>query len=1225
MYGITETTVHVTYRPLRAEDLAGGRSVIGRTIPDLELYILDGQREPVPVGVPGELYVGGAGVARGYLNRPELTEERFVRHPWHAGARLYRTGDLARYLPNGDIEYLGRIDQQVKIRGHRIELGEIETALTGHAAIRDAVVLARGEGTEKRLVAYLIGESERRPTVSELRNELKAVLPEYMVPAAYVYVDAFPLTANGKLDTRALPAPDESRPELERGYVAPRTPAEEQLAAIWAELLHLEQVGIHDNFFELGGDSLLLMHAVSRTRQRGLEVRAEQFFSHLTISELAANLAGSTPIDAEQDIVSGPVPITPSQRPFLHVLRHPQSGGSPLGYRQLEVSRPLQVDLLTEAARALLDHHDALRLRVLPEGDDFRQYIDDREEHEIVEALSLGPLDVDQQEEAIARIGADLVRGLDLEHGPHVRIGYVALGPDRLPRLLVATSHLVVDDLTRDFLLEDLETAYLQRERGEDIHLLRKTTSFKVWAERLQGYARSPEVQRETEYWLEQPWDQISSFPMDGPMGESGRQVYVNGWLSEEDTTALLHRMVPTHAGGARDILLGAVFHAVSSWSGLPAISFDMRGHGREPLFAGVEVSRTAGSFMIWYPLLLRGEGADTPLETIRSVHDQLNAVPNNGIGYGVLRHRKDDRGVRAALMKVPRPQMTFNYLGQFQRTDQAMPLLRPVIYRRDDYSMLPTVPMSDHLNVVGRVQQGRLFLRILYHDQAYRQETVQALVDSALDTMRSLGRGSGTIASSASMTPLSSDQSVSVKPHREPVGREVPLTPSQLVWLTERPQHVNRPARLFLPLSRSLDSQLLRRALDHVVDVHPALRARFIRSDQGWRQYVAPTEDQEIFTTLDVRDVPVQDRRPRMRQAIEEAANSITLDRGPALRVGYLVPDADLPPRLAWIFNHLVADGFSMQVALEDLETAYLQMERGEEVRVPGEITSLETWAQRLQEYAQSPDLRADAGYWLTRPWEQTAALPLDGGGRPSGRQDVLRVQLDPEASHALLHAVPRRHRLGMQDLLLAALLRAVSARGGSHALAVDLRSHGREPLFPGVDVTRTVGWFATSYPVLLELPDRGDELLESVKEQVAVVPHGGIGYSALRNLSSDQELGDALHRIPTPRISLNYLGQFDHVVGRSSLVADHEALFGRVLGRPTSGEDEADMGGWAEVDTRPDIEIVALVYQSQIAVDLRFHREAYRPEAMASLIEDVTATLRSFTGDEYPLAFAR
>ncbi|WP_122815216.1 non-ribosomal peptide synthetase, partial [Burkholderia pseudomallei] len=319
MYGITETTVHVTYYALRAEDaMRLGASPIGVRIPDLQLYVLDDRREPVPMGVTGELYVGGAGVARGYLNRPELTRERFIDDPFVAGGRLYRTGDLARWRTDGSLEYLGRNDFQVKIRGFRIELGEIEAQLAKMTEVREVVVLARdsaadtdqnadlnasatANSSEKRLVAYYTGDAD----VAALRAQAAQHLPSYMVPSAYVRLDAWPLTPNGKLDRRALPAPaDDAYARAE--YEAPQGAKEEALAAIWRELLHVERVSRHDNFFELGGHSLLAVQLVSRLRQAlSVEVALGTVFDAPVLSALAERL------EAENTAVLPPIPLAP--------------------------------------------------------------------------------------------------------------------------------------------------------------------------------------------------------------------------------------------------------------------------------------------------------------------------------------------------------------------------------------------------------------------------------------------------------------------------------------------------------------------------------------------------------------------------------------------------------------------------------------------------------------------------------------------------------------------------------------------------------------------------------------------------------------------------------------------------------------------------------------------------------------------------------------------------
>ena len=286
MYGITETTVHVTYRPISWEDLETNcGSVIGETIPDLGIYLLDDNLELVPEGFPGEIFVAGSGVTRGYLNRAKLTAERFIPNPFGEG-RLYRSGDLARWKSNGDLEYLGRIDKQVKIRGFRIELGEIQEALISHPQIHEAFVMTDGEEKDKRLVAYYVASEQK--SVAELNQYLQSQLPNYMIPAGYVSLDAFPLTVNGKIDTKALPKPNWQLLRVEKEYVKPRNNTEEKLCQIFQEVLNQEQVGIDDTFIDIGGDSIVAMQVVAEAQNQNLQVSIKDIYENPTLRQLSA-------------------------------------------------------------------------------------------------------------------------------------------------------------------------------------------------------------------------------------------------------------------------------------------------------------------------------------------------------------------------------------------------------------------------------------------------------------------------------------------------------------------------------------------------------------------------------------------------------------------------------------------------------------------------------------------------------------------------------------------------------------------------------------------------------------------------------------------------------------------------------------------------------------------------------------------------------------------------
>ena len=738
MYGITETTVHVTYRPVNRADLdRPWSSVIGKAIPDLQVYVLDARRALAPVGVPGELYVGGAGVSRGYLGRPELTAERFLHDPWNPapGARLYRTGDLARVLGGGDIEYLGRIDFQVKIRGFRIELGEIEAALDTHPAVREAVVLAREDSPgEKRLVAYLVCREGQAPTVGELRAFVKDKLPDSMVPAAFILLAALPLTENGKVDRRALPPPEEGeRPALGADLVAPSTGAEEALAKIWASVLRLPVVGVRDNFFEIGGDSILSIQIVARAQQAGFRITPRQLFQHPTIAELAEVVGFHAEVSAEQGAVTGEAPLTPIQRWWLE-----QQLASPHHHNQssfLEVPGGLDAVALEEALAALLAHHDALRLRLVGEAQSFAPPGDPVP----LLRVDLASVPESDRKTVIEAAAAEVQASLDLAVGPVLRAVLFESGAEGPARLLLVIHHLAVDGVSWRILLEDLWTAYEQRRRGEAIALPPKTTSFKRWAEKLDAYARGEAALAEAELWRDPVRRRVGRVPIDHEEGENAESTMrvVALSLGEEETQQLLREVPEAYQTQINDILLTAFAQAFGDLTGSDVTLVDLEGHGREELFDDVDLTRTVGWFTTVFPVVLAlaeaGAGA-----AIKSVKEQLRAVPTRGLGHGVLRYLRADETLRAELAALPQAEVSFNYLGQL---DQALPEASPFRWARESSGPThsPRAARRYLIDLNVSVAKGALTVRFLYSEARHRRESVERLAARYLDDLRGL------------------------------------------------------------------------------------------------------------------------------------------------------------------------------------------------------------------------------------------------------------------------------------------------------------------------------------------------------------------------------------------------------------------------------------------------------------------------------------------------------
>ncbi|HVY40166.1 MAG TPA: condensation domain-containing protein, partial [Polyangia bacterium] len=511
MYGITETTVHVTYLALRASDVERvGASPIGERIGDLRVYVLDERRRPAPVGVTGELYVGGAGVARGYLNRPELTAERFVADPFagEAGARMYKTGDLGRWQRDGRLEYLGRNDAQVKVRGHRIELGEIEARLREVEGVEQVAVVAReDEPGDKRLVAYYAGANA--PEVEALRAQARGTLAEYMVPSAYVRLEALPLTRNGKLDRRALPAPDADSYGA-RGYEAPRGAVEETLAGIWADVLRVERVGRHDNFFELGGHSLLAVKVASRVRRLlGVSLSIGEIFSGPTLADLAVAVgeAEATGGDVIPVVTRGaPTPVSLAQRRLWFLAQFEPAGDTYHIAAAVRLEGELDRSALVRALDRVVERHEALRTRFEAVDGEPMQVIDPPgrgmaiEERDLrVEATGaqLTPAELD------ARLQASAARPFDLRKGPPIRASLIRTA-DREHVLAVVMHHIVSDDWSLGILASELSAlyrAYLAGETDDPPALPTLTVQYVDFSAWQRARLTGAELQRQADYW----------------------------------------------------------------------------------------------------------------------------------------------------------------------------------------------------------------------------------------------------------------------------------------------------------------------------------------------------------------------------------------------------------------------------------------------------------------------------------------------------------------------------------------------------------------------------------------------------------------------------------------------------------------------------------------------------------------------------------------------------
>ncbi|MGQ0719757.1 MAG: amino acid adenylation domain-containing protein, partial [Pseudonocardiales bacterium] len=743
-YGPTEATVVATW----SGPLTPGRvPPIGSPIPNTRVYVLDGWLTPVGVGVPGELYIAGVGLARGYLGRAGLTAARFVANPFGAaGERMYRTGDLVRWTADGELVFVSRADEQVKIRGFRIEPGEIEAVLATHPAVGEVAVIAREDRPGiKRLVAYLVSTEETTPdtapSTAALRSHAGQILPDYMIPAVFVTLDALPLNASGKLDRRALPAPDQlTEPESE--YIAPRTPTEHTLAQIWAEVLGVEQVGVTDNFFELGGDSILSIQLVSRVRKAGFGLTSKDIFFHQTVAELALVVTVADGDQDDREVAIGSAALTPIQHWFFRT--HPVNPNHFNQSMTVELVEDVDERSLELALDGLLVHHDALRMRFDQVDGQWRQDNAPPSPTKVFQWVDLSDLTGEDQAAAVEKIADDIHASFDLQEGPLLKAALFTFGAGRGCYLFLAAHHLVMDAVSWRILLEDLDTTYQQAARGESsLRLPGKTTSFRDWANRLSEYVAKGSFDHELDHWADA--SQAHPLPVDLASREPGAlSRAMSVLLDVEDTESLLRTAPTAYRTRINDVLLSALAWALCRWTGGSRVSIDLEGHGREEILDGVDLSRTVGWFTTMFPVVLTVPDGAEPRwrDLIRSVRRQLRAVPANGFGFGALRYLGSPAARQRLTVAGPGPQIAFNYLGQFDGANQDP---GQGLYRAVHGSMGqahdPADPGPHLLQVVGAVQNGQLGFSWLYQPDRHYEATVQTVADDFAEALRGIAR----------------------------------------------------------------------------------------------------------------------------------------------------------------------------------------------------------------------------------------------------------------------------------------------------------------------------------------------------------------------------------------------------------------------------------------------------------------------------------------------------
>jgi amino acid adenylation domain-containing protein/non-ribosomal peptide synthase protein (TIGR01720 family) len=706
LYGPSECTTYSTFTLVDREDPSPPS--IGKPITGTKVYILDSQLQLVPIGVVGELYIGGAGVARGYLGSPQKTAEKFIDHPKFG--RIYRTGDLVRYSHAGVLQYLGRTDFQVKLRGYRIELGEIECALTAYASVKEAVVIEE----KQQLIAYVVAKENLHDHM-ELKTHLEEMLPTYMIPSQFLIMDSFPLTLNGKVNRKALPIP--SSTSGQKTYLPPSSQREAKLLKIWKKVLKRDEIGIKDRFFELGGDSILSLQVIAAAKSEGIQISPKHFFTHPTIEEMASILNERRKKPINQGLVTGNVPITPIQHWFFEQ-KIPNNNN---WNQSMILSLDMSIDplLLKQVLQKLVFLHDALRLRFYQEKDKWGA-ISLEEENSFFHIVDGSNVDVEELHQSTEN-------RLDIKNGPLLSATFVNRKQEN-PLFILAIHHLVVDGVSWRILLDDIGNLYRQMEKGNQLTLPQKTTSYQDWSYYLQKMNHN--ILDEKERWLQVIDTKVEAFPVDflnGINTDTQVEEYKQAF-TRQDTETILNQ---SQTAKVNELLIAALWQAYQNWSGNKNLCLHVEGHGRDHQSEEMDLSRTVGWFTSIYPLTLHEDERRNALQIVK---DELLHTPNGGIGYGLLRYLSKDAEIHA----VQTPPICFNYLGQFdQMINEEYGVIKELTFFGP--RKYQEVARSYLLEINAYIQNGKLNICWNYSKALYRSNSIARFANYLADACRSL------------------------------------------------------------------------------------------------------------------------------------------------------------------------------------------------------------------------------------------------------------------------------------------------------------------------------------------------------------------------------------------------------------------------------------------------------------------------------------------------------
>ncbi|AZS50492.1 amino acid adenylation domain-containing protein [Entomomonas moraniae] len=1083
-YGPTETTTFaVTYLANQAAPF--DHSVpIGVALSNTALYILDEQLEPVPMGAIGELYIGGAGVGRGYLNNPELTRKVFLANPFQTAEekaegyndRLYKTGDLVRYLPNGNIEYIGRNDFQVKIRGFRIELSEIESRLIGHPLVKQAAVLALTNANGgKYLAAYYVADSAM--THEALSSYLQQFLPEYMVPTAFVYLSAFPLNMNGKLDRKALPVPELINTA---SYIAPTNPTETIFCQLFANILRIDekQIGIEDDFFKLGGDSISSIQLANRVRQNlGYYLSIKDIFNYRTIKGLSDYVIKNqhnkaSQIQSEQGILAGDITPAPIQQWFFNNVTQGKYQ-NPAHWNQAFLIKVPQLNhtVLQLSIEKLVEYHDILRAT----------YSDDLGYYQQSLPLAFDILNVEKL--SVTDIEQQLTQWQDqfnLNDGPLYHIGYLEGYADNIARIHVAVHHLNIDAVSWRIIKHDLQAIYeyftQQATIDETISaekiLGAKSTSYRQWVMAQQNYSSKKSSSHEKAYWQ----NLLADF--------EGYQQHINQYrtntvhklqltLPKEQTTRLLREANKAYHTSINDLLLTVLAKALTTLFNTPEHYVLLEGHGREKLFDDIDINNTVGWFTCMYPVKLCAQQGES-VHNLIAIKDSLRSIPERGLGYGIL----------MGYTQHPLPSVCFNYLGQFDGQED---IQWSFSHESSGIAISANNRMTDFLSLNGGILNGQLQFNVegyLAVDQLHTfNDVFTQQLNDLIDQLTAIDRSYLTrsdindIISRELLDKLQTSNEVeAIYPanslqqgfiyHAVAQGQSDSAYRIQLIWDYHNP----------------MDAEAFKKAWQISQANYPALRSRF-----SWdEEFIQVIDKQSSFAwaLIDLSEQTPAQQLTSLEEIIQKDHQiNYDLSQGQLFRI-YLIKLADAHYQCLFNNHHTILDGWSVPVLLNNVHQNYLSIINQKPIVEQTDHCYLATQAFLQQKAAET---EAFWNSYLSSPIEpESLDSLLKDESRHINLSDHKFIVDHQERSINFtgrqaeqLKAFCRKHDFTINALMQYCWHQQLSLHGNTKTTTVGMTVSGRNLPIDGIETS--VGLYINTLPVTLNHED--GRIIDTIK----------------------------------------------------------------------------------------------------------------------------------------------